>query len=148
VEAVLTLPVVLIGLLLIVQVGVVVRDALALGLAAREGARQAAINDDDSMVYEAIRRSAGPLDASAIGVAISPARDDRRRGEPVTVSLTYEERIRIPVVDRIVDTDMPLRSSVTMRLERTTATPTPSPTPAPTATPTPAPTATPTPAPP
>lgn len=144
VEAALTLPVVLIGLLLIVQVAVVVRDALALGLAAREGARQAAVSADDATVGDAVRRSSGPLDAGRIEITISGSA--RRRGEPVSVELSYVERVRIPIIDRMVDMQLPLRASATMRLERSGPTPSPTP-PLPSPSPSPAPTPAPTPPP-
>lgn len=115
VEAALTLPVLLIGLLLIVQAAVVVRDALALGLAAREAAREAAVSAESARAEAAVVRSAGPLDASRIGISFDSS---WKRGETVTVSLSYVERVRIPIVDRIVDLDVPLRAAATMRLER------------------------------
>lgn len=126
VEAALALPVVLIALLLIVQVGVVVRDAMSLQQAAREGARTAAVTSDDGAATEAVRRSAGPLDAQRIAVTIEPPSGERVRGDPVTVRLSYIEHLTIPIVSKLVALDLPLHSSVTMRLE---STPTPAPSP-------------------
>jgi hypothetical protein len=131
IEAALTLPVVLIGLLLIVEVGLVVRDALALVQAAREGARAAAVVGTDDAVTTAVRRSAGPLDADRIETQVSPLPAGRERGTAITVTLRYEERLRIPIVSRIATLELPLRSSATMRAERSTPTPTPEPSPTP-----------------
>ena len=157
VEAALTLPIVLIALLLIVQVGIVVRDALALAQAAREGARAAAVTADDDDAHAAIERAAGPLDADRIEIALSPAAGHRQRGDAVTVELAYLEQLSIPIVSRIVSLDLPLRASATTQLERSDMTPTqspapspspsPSPSPTPTATPTPSPSSTPSPSP-
>lgn len=141
VETALTLPIVLIALLLIVQVGIVVRDALALAQAAREGARAAAVTADDADARAAIVRAAGPLDAERIDVSISPAEGQRARGDAVTVSLAYVEQLSIPVVSRIVALDLPLSATATTQLERSDVTPSP----APTASPTPTPSASPTP---
>lgn len=124
-------PVVLITLLLMVQVTVVVRDALALAHAAREGARAAAVTADDDAAREAVRRAAGPLEAEGIEIAVRPRAEHRRRGGPVTVELGYIVRLRIPVVDRMVSTELPLDAAVTMRLERSYPTPSPRPTPSP-----------------
>lgn len=147
IEAAMALPVVLIALLLIVQVGVVVRDALALSSAAREGVRAVAIAASDEAASEAVRSSAGPLDADRIEIAVQPAPDERDRGSLVTVVLRYTERLRIPIVDRIVTTTLPLRATATMRLERSApgASPPPSPamTPSPSIPPTPTPSSTP-----
>ncbi|HYZ91513.1 MAG TPA: TadE family protein [Actinomycetota bacterium] len=121
IEAALTLPVVLIALLLIVQVGLVVRDALALVQAAREGARAAAVSGNDDDARAAIRRSAGPLDADEIEIEVQP--EQRERGSPITINLRYIDRLRIPIVSRILSLELPLRASATMRLEREVPTP-------------------------
>jgi len=118
VEAALALPVALLALVLVVEVGVVVRDALALGVAAREGARAVAIDGTDAAAEAAVERSAGPLDPREVEIAVEPAPDERRRGEPVTVRLGYTRTVRIPLVSRFVDTELPLTAEVTMRLER------------------------------
>lgn len=126
-ELALALPVVLIALLLIVQVGVVVRDALALAQAAREGVRVAAITADDDAATDAVRDAAGPLDESRVDIAIEPGQADRHRGDAVSVSLRYRERLTIPVISSIVDIDVPLRAAATMRAERGVPPPTPQP---------------------
>ncbi len=129
-EAALTLPVVLIALLLIVQVGVVVRDALALAQAAREGARAVAVTARDDDASAAVAGSAGPLDAARIEIDVSPDEGSRGLGDAVTVELAYLERLSIPIVSRMVDLDLPLRASATTRQERDIASPSPSPPPA------------------
>ena len=121
------MPIVLISLLLIVQVGLVVRDALALMQAAREGARALAITGSDAEAEGAVRESAGPLDAAGIDVAITPAEGERSRGAATSVELRYVDRLRIPIVSRVVALDLPLRASATMRLERSVPTASPSP---------------------
>jgi Flp pilus assembly protein TadG len=127
-EAALVLPVVLIALLLIVQVGVVVRDALALVQAAREGARAVAITARDDDATEAVHGSAGSLDAGRIAIAVSPDESSRGLGDAVTITLAYTEHLSIPVVSRIVALELPLRASATTRQERDVAT-TPGPSP-------------------
>lgn len=103
------------------------RDALALVQAAREGARAAAVTGRDADAVDAIRRSAGPLDADAIEIAISPDEGSRDRGAPVTVDLRYAARLRVPIVSRVMSFELPLRASSTMRIERDVQTPVPSP---------------------
>jgi len=147
VEAAMTLPIVLIALLLIVQVGVVVRDAMALVQASREGARVAAVTGDDASASDAVRRAAGSLDATRIVIDIEPPPGERTRGAPVTVHLSYADRLTIPIVSKLVSFDVPLRAAAVMRIEQSPATPTPSPTPAPSPSPSPTPTPSPSPSP-
>ena len=134
-----TLPVVLIALLMIVQVGIVVRDAMALIQAAREGARAAAVTGDDAAAADAARRAAGPLDAERIEVLIEPPSGERVRASPVTVRLSYADRLTVPIVSKFVTYVVPLRASATMHIEQSAATPSPSPTASPISTPSPAP---------
>lgn len=115
-EAALALPVVLVALLLIVQVGIVVRDVLALQQAAREGVRAAAVTGSASASEDAVRRSAGPLEAGRIDIEITPG--SWSSGDDVTVDLAYIEHLSIPVVSRIVSLDVPLRATARMRAER------------------------------
>jgi Flp pilus assembly protein TadG len=125
-EAALSLPVVLITLLLIVQVGIVVRDALALAQAAREGVRAGAVTGRDDAIRDAVVRSAGPLDAPRIDVSVTPDERSRSTGDAIAVDLTYVERLRIPIVSRLISLDLPLHARATMRAERGAATPAPS----------------------
>jgi Flp pilus assembly protein TadG len=114
-EAALAMPVVLLALLLIVQVGIVVRDALALDQAAREGARAMAITASPDEARAAVGRAAGPLDASRVATSVS---DATKRGEDADVDLSYIEELRIPIVSKIVSLHLPLKAEATMRLER------------------------------
>jgi len=114
-EAALAMPVVLLALLLIVQVGIVVRDALALDQAAREGARAMAITASPDETRAAVERSAGPLDATRIATDVSTA---KKRGDPADVDLSYVEELHIPIMSKIVALHLPLRAHATMRLER------------------------------
>ena len=116
-EAALAMPVVLLALLLIVQVGIVVRDALALDQAAREGVRTMAITASPDEARSAVARAAGPLDAGRITTDVSNA---TKRGDVADVDLSYVEELGIPIVSKIVALHLPLKAQATMRLERDT----------------------------
>ena len=109
------MPVVLIALLLIVQVGVVVRDALALDGAAREGARALSVTASADEARAAVTRSAGPLDAERITTGVSNA---TKRGDEADVRLSYVEKLSIPIVSHFISLRLPLKAEATMRLER------------------------------
>lgn len=127
VEAVLALPVFLLAMFVVLQAGVLARDALALHHAAREGARAAAVQSSDASIHQAIEAAAGPLDFDDIAISINPPSVyDRDRGAGVTVSLSYPRPLRVPLLGRRFESTKILQSSVTMRLE---SDPPPSPTP-------------------
>lgn len=125
-EAALALPVLVLAALLSVQSAVVVRDALAVELAAREGAREAAVTASDQRVAQAVRRAAPGL-ADRLEVEVEPPESERRRGQPVTVRVGYDKRVTLPLLGGMWTTSLPLRAAVVMRLERPGPTPTASP---------------------
>jgi Flp pilus assembly protein TadG len=112
VELVLALPVLVVLLLGLVQVGLVARDQLLLTSAAREAAREAAVAADP----DAARRGA------LAGARLAPDRLDVRtsgRGGPgsrVTATLVYRSATDVPLVGAMVG-DVRLTASVTMRVE-------------------------------
>jgi Flp pilus assembly protein TadG len=109
VELALCLPVLALLLLAVVQVGVVVRDEVAVVHAAREGARAAAVtgggpSDAVAAVHGAVR-----LDRGRLGV-------DASRGDVVRVTVVYRAATEVPLVGRLVG-DVTLRSTAVMRPE-------------------------------
>lgn len=112
VELALVLPVVLLVLLLVVQVGLVGRDQVLVVHAAREAARAAAVGEPDAQVRAAAAR-AGPLVASRLRVTVE------RRGGPggdVTVRISYRCPTDLPLIGPLVP-DLDLQAEVVMRQE-------------------------------
>jgi Flp pilus assembly protein TadG len=112
VELALALPLLALLALALLQVGLVVRDQVLLTHAAREAAREAAVDGDPG----AGRRGAlqgSRLDDDRLEVETS-GRDGP--GSRVTATLSYRSRTDVPLVGRLVG-DVRLRASVTMRVE-------------------------------
>ncbi|MGH2540404.1 MAG: TadE/TadG family type IV pilus assembly protein [Actinomycetota bacterium] len=116
VEFALVLPIVLTVVLALVQVGLLVRDRLLVESAVRSGARIAAVDPGDDAVREAVLRAAPALDPSS--VAVSTARAGAR-GEPVTVTVSYVDRIRVPFVAWLFPDGVTMRADATDRQEFT-----------------------------
>jgi len=106
VELALVLPVLLGLVLVVVQVGLVLRDQVLLVHAAREAARVAAIDGDVPGAVEAARSATG-LDRDRLGVGIEAG------AAHVTARLRYRSSIVVPVV-RLVRDEIGLTASVTM----------------------------------
>lgn len=113
VELALVLPFLAVLLLLLVQVGLLVRDQVLVVHAAREGAREAAVEPAPGAAREAALAGSG-LDPGRLDVAVSG------RGGPgsrVKVTATYRSPTAVPVVGAALS-DMRLEASATMRVER------------------------------
>ena len=108
VELALCIPIVCLMLLGAVQVALVVRDRLVVELAARDGARAAAVSDAPHAAATAAARSVGiPPDAS-VGVVSN--------GAVVTVTVTATSRTDLPLVGALIP-DVTLHASATMLAE-------------------------------
>jgi hypothetical protein len=114
VEFALLLPILLLVLLALVQVGVVARDQLVVTQASRAGAREAAVDGSLEAVTEAVHLAAAGLDADRVVIDVAWGGE---RGEPVTVSLAYEVRTASPIAGWLLPESVTLRSSSTMRRE-------------------------------
>jgi Flp pilus assembly protein TadG len=115
-EFALVLPLLLIVVLALVQVGLYGRDALALSEAARAGAREAAVSGSSSDVRAAVDGAAGPLDPGHISMRITRTGG---QGSAVSVQLTYSESAAGPLIRWLVHGGFQLESDVTMRQEFT-----------------------------
>ena len=114
VEFALLLPILLLVLLALVQVGVVARDQLVLTQASRAGAREAAVDGSVDAVHEAVRSAATGLDAERVAIDVVWSGE---RGDPVTVSLVYEVPVASPLAGWLLPETVTLSSSATMRQE-------------------------------
>lgn len=110
VEFALVLPLVLILILALLQVGVLVRDQIMVLGAAREGVREAIVTPDQGAIAAAAGDAAPGL---KLNVRVSRG---TRRGEPAKVDVSTNPA-KMPLVGRIVD-GMTLKSSAIMRIEK------------------------------
>ena len=114
VEFALLLPILLMVLLALVQVGAVARDQLLLTQASRAGAREAAVVGSVDAVREAVHSAGAGLDLDRVSIKVAWSGE---RGLPVTVSLAYEVRVASPIAGWLLPETVTLRSSSTMRQE-------------------------------
>ncbi len=110
VELALGFPVVLIGILLVLQLALVARDQLLVSHATREAARAAAVEPHAGAARAGALASTTALDPGRLQV------DADRVGERVRVTVRYRSRTVLPLVGALVP-DPTLHGSVTMRIE-------------------------------
>jgi Flp pilus assembly protein TadG len=122
-QAVVELSLVL-SLLLLIVLGILVLGqlmniSLTLTYASREGARAAALADDDQAVARAVLGALpATLDPGLVQVAVNPAQGGRPRATPVTVTVSYPVNIAIPLLANALGRDrITLLGTTTMRSE-------------------------------
>ncbi len=114
VELALGFPVILIGILLVLQFALVARDQLLVVHATREAARAAAVEPHAGAAREAALASTTALDPGRLEV------DADRIGGRVRVNVRYRARTVLPIVGGLLP-DPTLHGSLTMRIESPTA---------------------------
>ena len=105
VELALALPLVVIVVLGIVQLVVVVRDQLAVELAAREGARAASVSASPAAAADAAAHRAVTLDPMSVSTAAT--------GTQVSVTVRATSRTDVPLVGAVIP-DIDVTAVVTM----------------------------------
>jgi Flp pilus assembly protein TadG len=113
VELALVLPLVALLLLAIVQLGLVVRDQILVVHAAREAARQAAVDPSS----DATRRAAVDGSGLASGRLTLSVSGRGGPGSRVRVGVSYRDPTDVPLVGALV-ADLTLKADATMRVER------------------------------
>lgn len=98
VEVALALPLLVLLALVVVQVGVLARDRVAVTHAARAGARAAAVDPSPAGVRAAVVRATG-LEAGRFGVTVV---GDASSGSFVTVRVSYRDRTDVAVIGRLL----------------------------------------------
>ena len=112
VELALLLPLRVLLLLVILQVGLLGRDLVLVTHASREAARAAA-TDPDPGAATAAARSAGGLDPERMSVAVAGR---GATGSRVRVTVTYRAGTDVPLIGGFLG-DRTIRSSTSMRVE-------------------------------
>jgi TadE-like protein len=113
VELALCLPLVALLLAAVVEIAMVAADQARLMHAAREAARIAVVDDDAAE----IRAAAEGSGLEGIELTVTPRRDLRRQGDPLTVLLKYEPPARTPIIGVLIQR-ITLRAEATMRIEQ------------------------------
>jgi hypothetical protein len=124
VEFAVVLPILLLLMIGLVNLGILVNAQIVLTQAAWEGARAGATIADpssgDDEITGAVRRAASPLDADAVLIAIEPTQSEYPRNEPgplprgypLTVRLEYPLTLNLPFTLTI-----PVRAQAVSRME-------------------------------
>lgn len=114
VEFALVLPLVLVLVLGMVQVGIFARDRLLVEAAARAGARTAAVVDDPAAVRAAALAAAPALRDEDLALEVARAGG---RGDPVSVRITYVDAVRVPFLSWLIPDGVTMSSTTVTRQE-------------------------------
>ena len=114
VEFALVLPLILMMALVLLQVGLVVRDRLQVEAAARAGARMAAVSQDAEAIRAAALGAAPALEPTSTGVSVERV---GARSAAVTVVIEASSPVRVPLVEWLLPDSVDMGAAVTTRQE-------------------------------
>ncbi|MCX7842956.1 MAG: pilus assembly protein [Clostridia bacterium] len=117
VETALVLPLIILILAGIIDFGLLFNNYLVISNASREAARLAAVGASDSAINSSIINAARSLDQNLMTVTITPSQSSRKKGDEISVLITYNNRLMTPVISAIVPNPVQLRSRTVMRME-------------------------------
>lgn len=116
VELALVLPVLVLLLVGLVQVGAALSAYLTLQTAAYEGARLAITGASDQAIVQRVDAVAGDISSQSLTVLVSPA-PPRTANTDVTVSVSYPMPVLFGEVAALWGTSIPMTASTTMQME-------------------------------
>ncbi len=118
VELALVLPLFLLLVFGILEFGNVLNEYLVITAAAREGARAAAVQTEETAVIATVRTAAATVDRGSLQVTVTPAAAPRTRGQAVTVTVTNSVTITTPLISVFFPSNpVIIHSNAVMRAE-------------------------------
>lgn len=117
VEFSLIIPIIVLMIMAIIEFGLMFNAYLTINNSSREGARYAAVGGTDAEIVAKIISTAPKLKSEYISVSIVPSEANRSRGDTVTVYVTYDYKVLIPLMSTIIDNIVDLNAQTSMRVE-------------------------------
>ncbi|MCW3489628.1 TadE/TadG family type IV pilus assembly protein [Dethiobacter alkaliphilus] len=116
VESALVLPIILLLLLGMVEMGRMGNAYLTVTNAARHGARLGAVGGSNVEITERVLSSATALDPATLAVEIYPE-NQRQSGQDIKVTVSYPLDLILPLPTSILEGPVLVSSDTTMRIE-------------------------------
>lgn len=117
VEMALILPLFLLLILGIVEMGRIGYAYITVNNAARAGARVASVGGTDQEITTAVQNAAPSLDTTDIHIDIQPAQDQRISGDSVTVDVSYPVQLIMPLLEGVIPNPVNVEAKLEMRAE-------------------------------
>lgn len=116
VESALVLPIILLLLLGMLELGRISNAYLVVIHAARHGARYAAVGATNAEIISKVHQASLPLNPEAMLIAISP-QQARQAGSDVRVIVSYPLQLITPLAGSFFPNPLTVRGEITMRVE-------------------------------
>lgn len=116
-EMALVLPILVLLLLGIVEMGRIGYAFITVNNAARAGARVASVGGTDAEITAAVQGAAPSLNTDSLAITISPVQASRESGQTVTVDIKSPVSLIMPIPETIISNPVIVEAQVSMRAE-------------------------------
>ena len=117
VELAIILPILLMLVMGILQFGMMLNSYLTIENAAREGARAGIIGSSDAEIQNLIISTSPSLNPKNLTVSITPTEINRKSGNTLTVKVTYNYDLIVPIISSLFNNMVVLNGQTSMRVE-------------------------------
>lgn len=117
VEFAIVLPILMLLIMGIFQFGMMLNTYITIGNAAREGTRAGILGSSDAEIQGLIISASPSLEPQNLIVSITPNEINRISGEYLTVKVTYNYKLTVPIISNLFNNVIVLTSQTTMRVE-------------------------------
>lgn len=116
-EMAIVLPILLLLLMGMVDLGRIFHSYMVITNASREGARKAVLGCTDDIIRERVANTTTQLDNTVLDTSISPDPSLRKSGDLVTVQVNYHVNLLAPLINIMLPNPVPIQTATTMRME-------------------------------
>lgn len=117
VEFTIVLPILMLLIMGIFQFGMMLNAYITIGNAAREGARAGIIGSSDAEIQNLIISTSPSLEPENLLVSIIPSGTNRISGGTLTVNVTYNYKLTVPIISSLFNNVIVLNGQTSMRVE-------------------------------
>lgn len=117
VEFSIILPIVVLVLMGMIEFGLMLNSYLMVENASREGARTGIVGSTDMEIVSQITVVSPGLKNDRLTVNITPTESQRKSGDTLTVSVTYNYQMTVPIISNLFSNPIQLRAQTSMRME-------------------------------
>jgi len=117
VEFAIVIPILLLIVMGILQFGLMLNSYLAIENAAREGARAGIVGSSDAEIKNLVITTSPVLDPEKLTVIITPNETNRVSGDTLTVKVTYNYTLIVPIISSLFNHAVVLNGQTSMRVE-------------------------------
>jgi len=117
VEFAIILPILLLLVMGILQFGMMLNAYLSIENAAREGARAGIMGSSDAEIRNLVIATSPSLDPENLTVSITPNETNRTSGDTLTIKITYNYTLIVPIISSLFNNVVVLNGQTSMRVE-------------------------------